>query len=65
MYDGFRDPVDHVENFKAHVMLHSFLDEIAYRAFPLTLREIVREWFDTLRLGTIDSFGELTRQFIT
>lgn len=38
MYDGSRDPVDYLDNFKAHMNLHGFSKDIAYQAFPLTLK---------------------------
>ncbi|XP_059460361.1 uncharacterized protein LOC132189628 [Corylus avellana] len=37
-YDGSGDPSDHMESFRAHIILHETPDEIACRAFPLTLR---------------------------
>ncbi|XP_042972828.1 uncharacterized protein LOC122304635 [Carya illinoinensis] len=65
MYDGFRDPIDHLENFKAHMTLYGFSGEVAYRAFSLTLKGIAHGWFGTLRPGTINSFEELAKQFLT
>ncbi|XP_042951892.1 uncharacterized protein LOC122289031 [Carya illinoinensis] len=44
MYNRSRDPVDHLENFKAHIMLHGFPGEIACRPFPLTLKGMARGW---------------------
>lgn len=61
MYDRSKDPVDHLENFRAHIMLYSFASEIACRAFPLTLKRTTRGWFGTLRSGSIDSFKELAK----
>lgn len=65
MYDRSRDPVDHVENFKDQVMLHSFPNEIACLTFPLTLKGTTKEWFSTLGPQMIDIFGKLVRQFVT
>lgn len=31
MYDGFEDPVEHLETFKAHMTLHGFPSEIVPR----------------------------------
>jgi hypothetical protein len=36
-YTGDEDPLDHLENFQAHLDLHGTSDEVACRAFPLTL----------------------------
>lgn len=61
MYDKSRDLVDHLENFKAHIMLNGFPDEVACRAFPLTLKGTGREWFSTLKPRTVNSFKELAK----
>ncbi|XP_042958151.1 uncharacterized protein LOC122293724 [Carya illinoinensis] len=65
MYDGSRDHMDHLDNFKAHMTLHDFPGEITYRAFPLNLKRIARDWFGTLQPGSINSFEELAKQFLT
>ncbi|XP_042944808.1 uncharacterized protein LOC122278688 [Carya illinoinensis] len=65
MYDGTKDPVDHLESFKAHITLHSFPGEIACWSFPLTLKGKTRGWFGTLKPKSIDSFKELAKQFLT
>ncbi|XP_042969059.1 uncharacterized protein LOC122301741 [Carya illinoinensis] len=65
MYDGSRDPMDHLENFKAHMILHGFLGEVACLAFSLTLKGITRGWFGTLHPGTINNFDELAKLFLT
>lgn len=33
--------------------------------FPLMLKEVVRDWFRTLQLGSVESFEELEWLFIT
>lgn len=40
--------INHLEIFKAHMMLHSYVEEIACQALSLTLKEIARSWFGTL-----------------
>ncbi|XP_042972962.1 uncharacterized protein LOC122304763 [Carya illinoinensis] len=65
LYDGSKDHVEHLETFKAHMTLHEFLAEIAFRAFPLTLRGTTLGWFEALQPGSIDSFDELGRQLLT
>lgn len=59
MYDGIKDPLEHLETFKAHMTFHGFPREIVCRAFPLTLKRATRRWFRALQLGSIDSFEEL------
>ena len=34
---GIGDPIEHLENHQIHLALHAMLDEIACRAFPMTL----------------------------
>lgn len=36
-YANNGDPLDHLENFRAHLDLHGTLNEVVCRAFPLTL----------------------------
>ncbi|XP_040996211.1 uncharacterized protein LOC121242412 [Juglans microcarpa x Juglans regia] len=65
LYDGSKDPVEHLETFKTHMTLHGFSGEIACMTFPLTLKGSARAWFGALQLGFIDNFDELGRQFLT
>lgn len=37
-YDGTRDPLEHLETFRAYITLHGFPREVACRVFPLTLK---------------------------
>lgn len=48
LYDRSKDPVKHLEIVKVHMTLHDFFKKIACRAFPLTLKGVVRRWFETL-----------------
>ncbi|XP_040999817.1 uncharacterized protein LOC121245946 [Juglans microcarpa x Juglans regia] len=65
MYDGNRDPLKYLETFKAHMMLHGFPGEIAYREFLLTLKGPARAWFGSLAPKSVDIFGGLARLFLT
>lgn len=64
MYDGSKDPFEHLETFKAYMTLHWFPEEIACKAFPLNLKGATRESFELLQLGLINSFGELAKLFL-
>ena len=44
-YDGVRDPLDHLETFKTLMHLQGVADTIMCRAFPTTLKGVVRIWF--------------------
>jgi hypothetical protein len=37
IYTELEDPIEHLENFRAHMDLYKIPDEVACRAFPLTL----------------------------
>jgi hypothetical protein len=37
IFSGSEDPVEHLDNFRAHMSLHKTPDAVACRAFPLTL----------------------------
>jgi hypothetical protein len=63
-YDGSGDPSDHVEGFHVHLVLHGTLDEIACRAFLLTLKGVAKDWFSNLKPQSIDNFDTLRRQFM-
>lgn len=77
--DDTKDLADHLETYKARMDLQAIPDELMCRAFSITLKGSTckwfdtlrfgtmgptRKWFDTLRSGTIDSFNELSKQFL-
>jgi hypothetical protein len=64
-YNGSGDPQDHLEAFREHIILHSTPDEIACRAFPLTLTGVAKEWFTGLPPKSVGTFKELGRLFLT
>ena len=63
-YDGSEDPQAHLEAFREHIVLHGTLDEIACRAFPLTLKGVVKDWFTGFFLKLVGTFKELGRLFL-
>lgn len=38
-----KDLIDHLENFKAHITLHGFSEEVACHAFPLVFTSVQRD----------------------
>jgi hypothetical protein len=42
-YDGSEDPQAHLEAFREHLILHGTPDEIACKAFPLTLKGVAKD----------------------
>ena len=62
-YDGSKDPLDHLESFKTLMHLQGVTNEIMCRAFPITLKGLVRIWFSRLTSNSIGNFKELSSQF--
>jgi hypothetical protein len=46
------------------LMLHGTLDEIACRAFPLTLKTLAKDWFEGLDPKFVDNFKTLGCLFL-
>lgn len=65
IYTGLRDPVEHLDSFRAHLDLHETPDEVACRAFPLTLSGSAQDWFRKLPPSSISNFEDLRRVFLS
>ena len=63
IFDGTKDPFDHLESFKTMMCLQGVLNEIMCRAFPTTLKGSTRIWFKKLTPGFMGSFAQLNRSF--
>jgi hypothetical protein len=63
-YDGSGGPKVHLEAFQEHLILHGTLNEIACKAFPLTLTGVVKDWFTGLPSKSVNNFKELGYQFL-
>jgi hypothetical protein len=55
-YDGSKDPTKHVENFRAN--------DVACRAFLLTLAEVANDWFTRRPPKSVDNFKDLGYLFL-
>ena len=64
LYDGTRDPFDHIATFKTTMHLQGVLDEIMYRAFPTTLKGPAQVWFSKKPPNSVSSFEELSKLFV-
>ncbi|GFZ12862.1 hypothetical protein Acr_23g0012470 [Actinidia rufa] len=64
IYEGKTDPMDHLDSYKSLMSLQGCSDEVMCKAFSATLKGPARSWFRKLSLGTIDSFGDLSRLFV-
>ncbi|XP_057969523.1 uncharacterized protein LOC131158672 [Malania oleifera] len=62
-YEDFSDPIDHLDNFKMLMQLQGAPDAIMCRAFATTLKGTTRDWYQTLRPGSIGSFQEMEQMF--
>ena len=59
-YDGAKDPLDHLKSFKTLMHLQGVADEIMCRAFPTTLKGLLRIWFSRLTPNSISTFKDLS-----
>ncbi|GFY81039.1 hypothetical protein Acr_01g0008480 [Actinidia rufa] len=64
VYEGKTDPIDHLDSYKNMMSLQGYSNEVMCKAFSDTLNGPLRSWFIKLSLGTIDSFGDLSRLFV-
>ncbi|XP_057953060.1 uncharacterized protein LOC131147587 [Malania oleifera] len=62
-YEGSSDPIDHLDNFKMLMQLQRAPNAIMCRAFATTLKGTARDWYRTLRPGSIGSFQEMEQMF--
>ncbi|KAK3037261.1 hypothetical protein RJ639_029673 [Escallonia herrerae] len=63
LYDGTRDPGEHVYQFQTNMLLLQVSDAVMCRAFPTTLRKAAHAWFKSLQPRSIYSFGQLSDLF--
>jgi hypothetical protein len=64
-YTGVEDPAEHLDNYKTHMDLQGTPQELACRAFLLTLSGSAQDWFRKLLPGSITSFEDLRQKFVT
>ena len=64
LYDGTRDPCDHIPSFKTTMHLQGVPDEIICRAFPTTLKGPAQVWFSKIPPNNVNSFDELSKLFV-
>ena len=63
MYNGRTDPVEHMNQFKQKMAVHSQNEALMCRVFPSSLGPMPMRWFDGLRTNSINSFKKLTQLF--
>ncbi|PSS09825.1 TRNA(Ile)-lysidine synthase [Actinidia chinensis var. chinensis] len=63
-YKGKTDPMDHLHSYKSLMSLHGYSNEVMCKPFSTTIKGSARTWFRKFPLGTIDSFGDLSKLFV-
>ena len=65
MFDGTKDPVDHLNSYKNQMELYGYQDPVRFRAFAITLKGPALSWFNRLPPSSISSFRELSFAFVS
>jgi hypothetical protein len=65
VYIGLGDPIEHLDDFRAHLDLLRESDEVACRAFPLRLSRSARGWFQNLPSKSVNNFNDFGKMFLT
>ena len=65
VFDGAKDPVDHLNTYKNQMELHGYQDPIRCRAFAIMLKGPALAWFNRLPPSSIFSFKELSIAFVS
>ena len=64
VFDGVKDPVDHLNTYKNQMELHGYQDPVRCRAFATTLKGPALAWFNRILPSPISSFRELSIAFV-
>ena len=65
LFDGVKDPIDHLNTYKNQIELHGYQDPVRCRAFSITLKGPALAWFNRLPSSSISSFRELSIAFVS
>ena len=63
-YDGSIVSINHLESYKALMMIQRAIDVILCIDFSATLRKAARTWYFRLQSGSISSFEQLEHSFM-
>ena len=64
VYNGIKDPVDHIGAFKTILSFQQTLDEVICKTFPVTLRGATWVWFSKLPTTSIAIVDQLSDSFV-
>ena len=65
VFDGAKDPVDHLNTYKNQRELHGYQDLIWCRAFAIMLKGPALAWFNRIPSSSVSSFRELSIAFVS
>lgn len=65
VYDGTKDPLDHLEAYQAYMLFQGASNEMMCKAFPMTLKGVNGRWFSMLQPGSVGLFAELCKRFVS
>ena len=65
MYDGLKNPFDHLMHFRHIMTLQTSNDALLCKVFPSSLEGPALSWFHRLALNTVTSFRCLSKKFVT
>ena len=65
VFDGVKDPVEHLNTYKNQMELHGYQDPVRCRAFATTLKGPALAWFNRIPPSSISSFRELSIAFVS
>ncbi|XP_019197069.1 PREDICTED: uncharacterized protein LOC109190920 [Ipomoea nil] len=65
VYSGTTDPRSHLTRYRAAMMITGATDAILCRGFFATLDGQAHDWFGSLSEGSISTFTDLTKQFLS
>jgi len=63
IYNGQTDPMEHVSHFNQRMAVYFKEEALMCKVFSSSLGPVGMRWFDGLRMGSINSFKELTQAF--
>ena len=63
IYNGWTNPVEHINQFKQKMAVHSQDEALMCRVFPSSLGPMAMRWFDGLRTNSVSSFKKLIQAF--
>ena len=64
-YNGTSDPMQHLRHYQDKMAVYSYSDALLCRMFPSSLKGLASDWFYSLKPGSISSFEQVARTFLS